>query len=304
MARRTHMVLGRGEKSRLNRLLGLIDRNSAHDILKELWQLPKLDYDAMEGRCGCTIPGKAKDKIQGEYEDLVVFQLVEVLPDFGPAFQQAFGALDRELMPHREFNELLEKLRKRAAKLREALDELVKFDPELAFPPRDTREEDEFPSRFRYSVEQRLGSFEPVFRADDNDFLEYLNFRKTLDYLEHFEDKNQRFNNWYSSRWTDETDHNLFELLARRVIVALRTSGFSMSLTVPTDVAPEYESPCISVLLSIQDTWNTAMAPAIEKRVYSSHKLSYRQMLYLTSKVLEDIENLEQVFANLAAQNR
>ncbi len=301
MARRTHMVLGRGEKSWLRSLMGKTDRKAVRNLLEEKLQLPVLDFDTIEARSGSKIELTARDKIQGEFDDLLISQLAEIWRSRNETFSSEYA---QELIANRDFKDLIAKVSKSAAKLRELVDHLVEFDAELAFPPRDTRDADERPSRLRYSIDGELGRSDRVFRASNSDFIEYLCFRRTLDYLENFEDKNRPYNNWYSARWTDETDHNLFELLVRRVVVALRRSGFSMSLTVPTDVAPDYESPSVSVLLEVQEAWNTALAPEIEKGEYLSRTFSYRQMLYLASQILESIESLELALSAFASQRR
>lgn len=295
------MVVGRGEESWLRGFIGKSDRRAVRDLLKEQLQLPVLDFDTIEARCGSKIEPKAREKIQSEFDDLLIWQLAETWRIPNETFSSEYA---QELVTNRDFKDLIAKISKSAAKLRELVDHLVEFDAELAFPPRDTRDEGERPSRLRDLIDGELGSLERVFSANSSDFVEYLSFRRTLDYLEYFEDKNRPFNNWYSARWTDETDHSLFELLVRRVVVALRGSGFPMSKTVPTDVAPDYESPSVSVLLQVQEAWNAALASEIKKGEYSHRTLNYRQMLYLASQILEDIESLEQAFAALASQWR
>lgn len=299
MARRTNMILGRGRDNRLSRLMGLKDRENLRSSLLENWQPPSIDFELLEERSDARINLPAREDIQGAFEALVASQIVDVASAQSDTSSRVLDATNPELIPNRDFEGLVRKVVSRADKLREAVDELVEFDLELAFPPRDTRASDELPSKMRYMIEDEFDCLDPVFRPDDSDFLEYFSFRRTLDYLGNFKDKNQRFNNLYGKRWTEETDHDNFEYLVRRVVVALRKNGFSMALTVPTDVSPDYESPCVSVLMSMQECWNAALALEIDKNLYAPRALTYRQMLYLASKVLESIEQLQEVLFHL-----
>lgn len=298
MARRVRMVQGRGNKSDHNYRLGLVDRYSATKAIEGAIVFPKSCLEEVEERCGVAIPPDSKEEIAKEFEDLIMLQLIEFLPETSHDASMVFGFGDLDRMRKSEFEKLVARLKNRAEKLREAVDELVAFDTDLAFPPHDTRDRDEWDSsRLRGLVESLTLSWKPRFGATEHDLIDYFTFRKTLDYFERFEEKNRRFNNNYSARWTEETDHGLFELLVRRVVIELRRSKFPISRTVPTDVSPDYEAPFISVLLAIQNSWNAALDPFRTQFTSSFPDYDYRRMLYLSTQVLEDLESWDEALA-------
>ena len=305
MARRVRMVQGRGNKSDHNYRLGLVDRYSATKAIEGAIAFPKSCLEEVEERCGVAIPPDSKEEIAKEFEDLIMLQLIDFLPDTSHDASMVFGFSDLDRMRQSEFEKLVSRLKSRAEKLREAIDELVVFDADLAFPPRDTWVREEWENkRLRGVVETLTRSWKPSFKATEGDLFDYFTFRKTLDYFEHFEEKNGRFNNNFSARWTEVTDHGLFELLVRRVVIELRRSKFPISRTVPTDVSPDYEAPFISVLLAIQDSWNAALAPFREEFTASFPDYDYRRMLYLSSQVLEDLESWDEVLASIRWDDR
>ena len=299
MSRRAHIVYGRGGNASFGRRLGFGHFGDVYDFVEYHWKFPTIDFERAERRSGHRIEPLVQEEMQGEFERLLTGQLAVLLANSSELTKETFGVVKHGTLSNQEFKKLVRKLNSRARKFREALDELVAFDAELAFPPHDTRMPGEFPSSLRFQIDDDIAHLEPVFRPSEEDLLDYLSFRKTLDYFEYFEEKNRRFNNWYHERWTDADDHSLFELLVRRLFFKLRDSGFPTSLTVPTDVAPEYESPCVAVLLVVQDSWNEALGPTIDKGIYPMQQLNYRQMLYLISKILEDFARLQEAFASL-----
>ena len=129
MARRTHMVLGRGEKPWLSQLIGKSDSRVLRSLLKEKLQLPALDFDAIEARSGSKIEQPTKEKIQSEFDDLLICQLAEILQSSNETFPSEYA---QDVIANRDFRDLITKVSKTAAKLRELVDHLVEFDAELS----------------------------------------------------------------------------------------------------------------------------------------------------------------------------
>ncbi|UWQ94853.1 hypothetical protein K3728_14290 [Rhodobacteraceae bacterium M385] len=301
MARRKNLVVGRGNTSWFKTALGYQDIATVERFLESRSEKIDLDFDVIERRCGRRIEDATRVELQRALHMMLLGQRVELFPALASEFSSFVGYPYADAKTEREFNDLVARLGKHAAMLRATLDELIEFDSNLAIPPRNNR--DLYPTEYsgRKSVDERFGLLDPSFNPEDVDFSDYLTVRRWLDYYEHFAGKNETFNNFWSSRWTDETGHDLFEKMIRRCVVALRKSGFPMGLAVPTDVAPDYESPAISVLLEMQEAWNSALTVAVDVGGYEERSFNYRQMRYLTAQILTDCERWEEVAVRVAS---
>jgi hypothetical protein len=302
MARRKKLVLGRGDQSWLRQALGFASAATTRATLREHGEEVELDFEAIERRCGRSIESVARAEIQEALSGMLLSLRGDLFRVEFEERTQIGGDPDVDTMPARDFDKLIARLEVQAALLRETIDELVQFDPELAFAPRNTREIDRNWLPKTSLLGEMLGVLEPTFSANEVDFFDYLTMRKLLDYFEHFTEKNAAFNNAYMARWTHETDHDTFDKLLRRCVVSLRRSGFPMGLAVPTDIAPEYESPAISVLLEIQEVWNVALSDVIATNGYQKRAYNYRQMRYLTAQILSDLESWEEVIARIVSK--
>ncbi|MEO9516084.1 MAG: hypothetical protein ABJH45_23930 [Paracoccaceae bacterium] len=295
MARRTRMVRGSGSGQKYDSHLGFRDWDALKAVLREHVEVSEIDFGEVERRAGCALPTNTIENLRSDFEGLAVAQLAEVFPTLSEKSELYFGSPKAEVVPRTHFLKLVKKLETHAANLKVTLDELAEFDVSLVFPPRNTRDESEFIFKLRIFLNQTLAEHTPSFEPNEEDMSDYLTFRRTLDYLEKFTEKNKPFNNHYNIRWQEDTDHGLFENLVRRWVVDLRRAGFPMSLTVPTDVAPEYESPIIAVLLYLQDVWNDLMEPASIGGTYLLPSYSYRNMLYLVKKILESLVSWDEI---------
>lgn len=302
MARRKNLIAGRGNSPWFKTALGYQDIGTVERFLESRSEKVDLNFDIIERRCGRRIEDATRVDLQSALHVMLLGQRVELFPALASEFSSFLGYPYTDAKTERDFNDLVGRLGKHAAKFRATLDELVEFDSDLAIPPRNNR--DLYPTVYsgQDAVDERFGLLDPAFEPEDVDFADYLTLRRWLDYYENFAGKNDTFNNSWSARWTDETGHDLFEMMIRRCVVALRKSGFPMGLAVPTDVTPDYESPAISILLEMQEAWNSALNVAVEAGGYEERSFNYRQMRYLTAQILASMERLENAFARTAAR--
>lgn len=300
MARRKGLVLGRATAEWFSEALGYVTQKDLRKYLIESGEIPELNTSIVGEFRQDLLDDNLGNELKISFSLLVADEIVRTLGEESKS-KSAVPNWPSETVTSQDFSSLVRRLQVKASELTDLIDALVAIDPGLACRPRNNGI-DKLGLGARNSIDKMIGSNAPWHIIEGEDFADYYAFRKALDYFSHFEDCNKLYseNNLLAPRFTKEIDYTSFEFLVRRVVVSLREAGFPMTLTVPTDVNPEYQSPIIAVLLDLQEQFISAVNVLSADTRPRKPRLQYRQLLYLTSGIISDCERWEALIAEIA----
>ncbi|GHA44361.1 hypothetical protein GCM10008927_06450 [Amylibacter ulvae] len=242
MAKRKLLELPEGIQNKYQRALGLSD----DDIRFQLWEvatdcLPAFpNWDEIEA----LVEQKIDEKAKSEIEDLFRLEFQRRMVNFLMVSVHDFPASPE--ITQTELSRKFEKISGLAAKLEEEINQLAEIGSGLVFRPKTTG--------WRISVDREEFDLSPFIVRQklptDEDFFDYIGFRKNLDYYKRIGEIHSMFHTYIGRRSQFAHGYNWYETFIRRVFFALFPTGFDLSITIPTDTNIDYESKLI-VLLNI-----------------------------------------------------
>jgi hypothetical protein len=255
------------------------------------FEKPIFDFEAIESRTGLPLNIEHQDDINRAYEAYALSVLKQILFEATEKGED-FPAQPRGDIDQSDFKALVIKTQKTASELRLLVDRLADFDTGLLARPYDNRDRSIYGSMGRHNIDEQLGCSDASHTIGAQDFSDYFAFRKSLDYFEKFEKCNERFNNFYDLRYSFEYDYSDFEFLIRQIVVSLRRGGYPITITIPTDSNPHYESPMIAALLEFQKQHNLQYGGVILGSATLEQHFNYRKFAHLVGLILRQIADL------------
>jgi len=182
----------------------------------------------------------------------------------------------------------LKKISKLASNLEKEIDELTEIGTSLLMRPKTTG--------WRSSLDQeQYGVTAFIVRQEettDEDFCEYLSFRRNLDYYVRIDQVHSLFSEFIGRRSQLALDYSWYEAFVRRTIIALLPTDFDLSITVPTDTNIEYES---QIIVLFNELLLEFKARSKEQDFWSDLNIdfSYRQHARLILKLRKEFDDTD-----------
>lgn len=292
MARRKTLVIGSGGSDWLDEYLGYPNVASWRQYLSDY--IIKLDYDKIGARCGVKLKEPHREAIS---EALAFFGNAWIARAMAEdeAYDGRIEPLHRVPMAESEFSRVVKRIESLSVDLENALDSLGFMDSYLLLRPHGQKDDES--DRLSDVIDRAVGSAPMSFQPTEDDFLEYLSFRRQLGYYRKFSECNERFNNWYSHRYERYEDRTDQERFVRWVLAGLHRTDFPMGIAIPTETNPDYESPVIALLNEVCEMVGKKFGEEIDTGRVEWRKLSYRQMAYLARENLNDFERISDSIA-------
>ncbi len=281
MVRRKTIFYGWDLDEQFETALGFPDYSRSKEVLSAIgFETPQIDWFRVADKTSHKISKYAKKQIDFAFE-----------AELGSRARKYIGCeLSRELpqteISEAEFLKKSKRIQALAQKLTKEIDELAEVGTRLIVKPtpEDGLTSAETPDQLYSQVTGKCLS------PSSDDFFDYYSFRKLLDYFANFSKQNGDFNSYLSDRYDRMPDYSWYETFVRRVVLALWTTDFPMTVTIPTETNPDYSSPIILVLGELRNQFNQ-IANSTSVFADMHEDWSYRQHARLALKLREEFED-------------
>lgn len=280
MGRRKTLLYGHRLATAFETALGFPESDHAQEVLDSIdYKVPKIDWGLIELAVGLKIPDYSKSKIdlafEGELGWRVRRKVTSVLSGISPEPETSES----------EFLKKVANIENIARKLSAEIDGLAEIGTILLTrpKPKDGLTSAEVPTRFYARVTGQ------TLTPTEDCFFDYLAFRKMLDYFERFTTQNGGFTSVLGNRFARTDDYSWYEQFVRRVVLAFLPTDFPLTVTIPTDTNPEYNSPIILVLEELRAQFND-LALSVVGFSDLHEEWSYRQHARLVLQLRDEFE--------------
>lgn len=284
MGRRKKIFFGRSLGQRFEQALGFHQFQPLEEQEREALyaQAPKIRWDEVDANLTVKIHDYAKLEVDLAFE-----------AEFGHRLRWASHAPPKpqtrlDEISEAEFFDKTKRVEVLAKKLAREVDELAEIGSVLVVRPKakDGLTSAETPLDFYAKTTVRYKE------VTEGDFADYLSFRKGLDYFGHFSQMNFDFQSIMGHRFDTMPDYSWYETFVRRVVLAFWPTDFPMTVTIPTDTNPTYQSPIILVLEELRRQFNEA-AQSSETFAAMFENWSYRQHARLVIQLRDEFDEKE-----------
>ncbi|MEL7106188.1 MAG: hypothetical protein AAGM21_09730 [Pseudomonadota bacterium] len=265
MPKRKRMFQGEGLPDRLEIALGIKAETGTVDFDEIYASLPSLDWDALEQAAGLELDRISRDEVEEAFKLELLWR--------DPRHPSQQNPVDNRIETFSEFQAFLREIEKHANFLRQSINELAELSPSMLMPPKSEgwlTGEVERSHVLDVFIHQRL---EPK----DEEFFDYVAFRKLLDHYCEIGQLLDRFSDYYGRVYQTHEERHWFDYFMRRALLSMMPSFADFSVAIPTDTNPHHASPVVLFFLETQRQYSIH----IDKSANPSHQVanySYRQI--------------------------